>query len=117
MPREYTVYAIDFDGTLCEGMWPEIGVPNMMLIEFLHRRKLNGDKLILWICREGERLNEAIRYCNAHGLEFDTINENLPEFITEFYGDSRKIFADFYIDDKGIDPNKFNLPYKGVDGK
>lgn len=25
--RNYKIYAVDFDGTLCENAWPEIGKP------------------------------------------------------------------------------------------
>jgi hypothetical protein len=33
--RKYTIYAVDFDGTLCEGVWPGIGSPNTALIKYL----------------------------------------------------------------------------------
>ena len=40
--------------------------------------------------------------CRENGLEFDAVNDDLPEVI-ELYGtNSRKITADFYIDDKAI---------------
>ncbi len=35
-------------------------------------------------------------------LEFDTVNENLPEHIALYNNDCRKIYADRYIDDKNI---------------
>lgn len=37
-----------------------------------------------------------------HGLKFDAVNENLPEVIELMGGDSRKIFANEYIDDKNV---------------
>lgn len=86
------------DGTLSYGNYPECGKPNMRLIEWLKERKANGDKLILWTCRHDEPLEKAVEWCKCYGLEFDAVNENLPEMI-EKYGDSRKVGADFYIDD------------------
>ena len=45
------IIAVDFDGTLCEECWPEIGKPNLKLIgELIYRRSL-GDRLILWTCQ------------------------------------------------------------------
>jgi hypothetical protein len=41
------VFAVDFDGTLSFGQWPECGLANKGLIEFLKQRKVGGDKLIL----------------------------------------------------------------------
>ena len=103
--RNYTIYAIDFDGTLCEDAWPDIGKPNYTLIQILKILREKGDKIILWTCRTADRLDEAITWCKEQGLEFDTVNENLPEIIGQFGTESRKVFADVYIDDKVINPN------------
>lgn len=32
------IIAVDFDGTLCENKWPEIGMPNEELIEYLKKK-------------------------------------------------------------------------------
>lgn len=34
------IIAVDFDGTLCENKWPEIGIPNEELIEYLKIKEL-----------------------------------------------------------------------------
>jgi 2-hydroxy-3-keto-5-methylthiopentenyl-1-phosphate phosphatase len=100
------IIAVDFDGTLCENDWPEIGKANINLINNLKLCKNNyGDKVILWTCRTGELLDDAVKWCEEHGLIFDTVNENLPEVIEEMGGDTRKIFADVYIDDKALGEN------------
>lgn len=112
MSRGYTIYAIDFDGTLCESVFPDIGSPNMALIEHLKKRRKQGNKLILWTCRVGDRLQEAVEWCKQYGLEFDCINENLPEMIEQWNGESRKVFADVYIDDKAVNKSKYCIPYK-----
>ena len=54
------VFAVDFDGTLSFGQWPEVGAANEGLIDFLKKRKSQGDKLILWTCREGKTLDKAV---------------------------------------------------------
>ncbi len=54
----------------------------------------DGNKLILWTCRIGEALSNAVAWCQEHRLEFDAVNDNLPE-IVEYYGsNSRKITCD-----------------------
>jgi hypothetical protein len=94
------IIAVDFDGTLCENKWPEIGMPNEELIEYLKKRQANGEKLILWTNRVGNRLDEAVKWSAEKGLVFDAVNENLPEIVEAFGVDSRKIFANEYIDDR-----------------
>lgn len=99
---DYKIIAIDFDGTLCENKYPKIGEPNMDIIDYILRCQLNGDKVILWTCRTDKILKEAIDWCLDRGLVFDAVNENLPEIIDIFGGDTRKIFANVYIDDRNV---------------
>lgn len=94
------IIAVDFDGTLCENKYPEIGAPNQELIAYLKKRQAAGDKLVLWTCRIDEMLDNAVRWCRNKGLIFDSVNENLPSVIAEFGTDTRKIFANEYIDDR-----------------
>lgn len=78
------IIAVDFDGTLCENKWPEIGEPNTNLIGYLiEMRKSFGAKIILWTCRVGEMLDKAVNWCSEHRLEFDAVNENLPHIAKE----------------------------------
>ena len=99
-----TIIAVDFDGTLCEQCWPEIGKPNLRLIGELIYRKSMGDKLILWTCRAGEQLDNAVKWCKEYGLVFDSVNDNLPEIVNLYGSNSRKITADIYIDDRSMQP-------------
>lgn len=105
---DHEIYAVDFDGTLCENKYPEIGEPNKKLIEYLKQKQDKGVKLILWTCRVEERLYEAIDWSKKHGLIFDFINENDPSAIEAFGGDTRKIFAHRYIDDNAVFPSVYN---------
>ncbi len=97
---DFKIIAVDFDGTLCKNKWPEIGEPNSGLIAYLKERQAAGDKLVLWTCRVGEILKNAIDWSVEQGLIFDAINENLQEVLEWMGGDSRKIFANEYIDDR-----------------
>ena len=90
--KSVKIIAVDFDGTLCENSWPEIGEPNEELIEYLRNRKKDGDKLILWTCRVEDMLQKAVEWCKERNLVFDAVNENLPEIIENFGSDTRKIF-------------------------
>ena len=108
--RECCVIAVDFDGTLVgDGAWPEVGEPNLVLIEQLKVRKAMGDKLILWTCRNGEALDSAVTWAAEQGLTFDAVNDNLPETIAVYGHNSRKISCDYYIDDKSVLPQEFLL--------
>lgn len=104
------IIAVDFDGTLCEDKWPEIGEPNPYVINYILEEKENGARIILWTCRSGRDLDAALRWCKEMGIVFDAVNANLPEVLDELaVGDSRKIFAHEYIDDRNN--TRFNLPY------
>lgn len=97
------IIAVDFDGTLCENKWPNIGAANGYLIDILIRlQREKGFKLILWTCRTGQHLDDAVAWCEKRGLIFNAVNENLPEMIDAFGGDTRKIVATYYLDDKSI---------------
>ncbi len=94
------IIAVDFDGTLCEDKYPFIGKPNLQLIRILRNAEKFGDRLILWTCRSEKYLDRAVRWCASYGLFFDAVNTNLPEIVEKYGGDSRKIFADVYLDDR-----------------
>ena len=75
------IWAFDFDGTLCEDRFPEIGPAKLQAIEKAKSIKAEGNIIILWTCRVNERLAEAVEFCRGYGLEFDYVNENVPENI------------------------------------
>ena len=109
---DFTIIAVDFDGTLTqEGTYPFSGDPNIPLIDRLRALREDGHKVILWTCRENTALSEAVVFCQAYGLIFDAVNDNLPEVKERIKGNPRKIIADLYIDDRNYDG--FKLPFKG----
>lgn len=108
MENNKLVIAVDFDGTLCEFSFPQIGKQSekhRALMDRLIQLRSEGYKLILWTNRgdseEYPVLTEAIEWCREKGLEFDAINENLPNQ-KKLSGYSPKIMADIYIDDKAL---------------
>ncbi len=94
------IYAVDFDGTLSMAEWPGVGQVNKELVDFLIRRQMIGDKVILWTCRAGKPLKDAVDFCRRYGLIFDAVNDNLPEIVEQYGSNSRKITCDVYIDDR-----------------
>lgn len=93
------IVAVDFDGTLVHNRYPFCENPNMELIDFIKIHK-EDFVWILWTCRSGEQLAMAKDYLKTQfDLEFDFVNENVPWLIDEF-GNTRKISADYYLDDR-----------------
>ncbi len=101
------IFAVDFDGTLSFGEWPEVGPANHRLINYLKERQFSGDKLILWTCRAGDALDRAVSFCHDNGLEFDAINDNLPEITQKYGNNSRKVSCDVYIDDRAVNADNY----------
>lgn len=93
--------AVDFDGTIVEHKYPDIG--NEMLFAFATLKALEkkGHKLILWTFRNGVALDAAVAYCKSNGIEFYAINKNFPEEEINA-STSRKINADIFIDDRNV---------------
>lgn len=93
--------AIDFDGTIVENKYPEIGKPLLFAFETLKKLQDDGHNLILWTYRKGTRLEEAVTFCKKNGINFYAVNKSYPE---ENFDESlsRKILADIFIDDRNI---------------
>ena len=98
MAKKTYIIAVDFDGTLCENKWPEIGEPNLALIAKVKAWKAAGHKLILFTMREGAKLYDALAWCVEQGIAFDAVNDNLPELQKAFRNNPRKVYVDYYID-------------------
>jgi hypothetical protein len=93
--------AVDFDGTIVEHEYPEIGKEKLFAFQTLKELEKLGAYLILWTFRTGTELDEAVEFCRKNGIEFYAVNKNYPEEIFD-ESVSRKINADIYIDDKNI---------------
>lgn len=91
------IIAVDYDGTLKVN-----NDLNILLIRRLKANQRNGDIVILWTCREGKTLAEAVSELAKAGFRPNYVNTNCPETIRRFGRDPRKIYADLYIDDKAL---------------
>ena len=121
------IIAVDFDGVLCENRWPDIGRPNIKMIDRLKELQWQGHTLILWTCRTDNDfkdynrndevrhlLTEAVEWCKDFGLAFGYVNENSKENISIYKNDCRKEHANIYIDDQNASPEfmeKYNIPF------
>lgn len=93
--------AVDFDGTIVEHQYPEIGKEKLFAFQTLKELEKKGARLILWTFRTGTELEAAVEFCKKNGIEFYAVNKNYPEEIMD-ESVSRKIDADIYIDDKNV---------------
>lgn len=96
------ILAIDFDGTIVEEGYPDIGKEKKnakLVINALYKL---GFTIIINTCRAGEHEINARKFLQERGIMYHYINENCPTRIERYDTDSRKISADLYIDDKNI---------------
>lgn len=101
---------VDFDGTVVEHEFPDIGAPAPNAFRWLKRWQELGAKLILWTMRSDGRsgdgkkengpvLTEAVEFCRKHGVEFWGVNENPTQ---KTWTNSQKAYAVHYVDDAAI---------------
>ncbi len=96
--------AVDFDGTIVEHRYPEIGEEKPFAIETLKMLIKDRHKLILWTVRTGKLLDEAVEWCRERGVEFYATNKDYPEEKQENNPTyTRKLNSiDYFIDDRNI---------------
>ena len=71
--------AVDFDGTIVEHRYPEIGKELPFATQTLKMLIADRHKLILWSVREGKLLDDAVEWCRKRGVEFYAVNKDFPE--------------------------------------
>lgn len=101
----YMIIAVDFDGTIVEHKYPEIGKEIPFATATLRQLMADGHKLVLWSVREGKLLDEAVAWCEQRGVRFYAVNADLDEDAADKQGTahfSRKIKAHVFIDDRNI---------------
>jgi len=96
--------AVDFDGTIVEHRYPEIGRELPFATDTLKMLIKDRHKLILWTVREGQLLDDAINWCRERGVEFYAVNKDYPEETTANNPHfSRKLNSiDYWIDDRNL---------------
>lgn len=96
------ILAIDFDGTIASDNYPYIGHLRPGARQAMWEAKARGWTIIIWTCRCGRHLEEMKKFLEAAQLPYDVINEHAPENLARYNGDARKVFADVYVDDRGL---------------
>lgn len=95
--------AVDFDGTIVEHCYPQIGRELPFATQTLKMLADEGHKLILWSVREGQLLEDAVEWCRKRGVEFYAVNKDFPEEdVEKNMHFSRKLKADLWIDDRNV---------------
>ena len=94
--------AVDFDGTIVEHRYPEIGREIPFATDTLKMLAKEGHRLILWSVREGKLLDEAVAWCRERELEFYAVNNDYPEENTNHDNYSRKLKVELFIDDRNL---------------
>ena len=90
------IIAIDFDGTITEeSPYPITGKIRPDAARVIRRLK-EEYTCVLWTCRWGVDLVEALNILAYNNIVFDYVNQQPGG-----RNDSRKIRADIYIDNKG----------------
>ena len=99
--RKLTI-SIDFDNTITIGSrnFPECGRLRRECVRVINMWHEMGHYIIINTCRNPENEQKAILFLVANGIHFDKINENNPYVISFWGGDTRKISADLYFDDR-----------------
>ena len=93
------IIAVDFDGTIVEHKYPEIGNERPFATYTLRKLIEDRHRLILWTVRRGKELQEAVDWCKERGVEFYAVNRKFPEETVETHGGYSKINAELFIDD------------------
>lgn len=96
------IIAIDFDGTMHDGEYPFIGEPRKDVAEVLQALHEDGHTLILWTCRVGRPLDEALEWMERMAIPYDSVNEQDTSVLCAYGTDTRKVYADIYIDDHNL---------------
>jgi hydroxymethylpyrimidine pyrophosphatase-like HAD family hydrolase len=96
------IIAIDFDGTICRGKYPAIDGLQPYAKDVINRLYDEGHYIIIWTCRRGDCLTEAINFLLEKGVKFSRINDCSPEIVKQYGNNSRKVYAHLYIDDKQV---------------
>ncbi len=99
------IISVDFDGTIVEHKYPAIGKEQPFATMTLRQLMKDGHKLVLWSVREGELLDQAVKWCEERGVRFYAVNADIDEDASDHQGTkqfSRKIKADVFIDDRNV---------------
>lgn len=91
--------AVDFDGTIVEHNYPEIGTEVPHAVRVIKRLVDAEYHVILYTMRSKETLDEAVKWLDLQGVELKGINVNPTQ---SAWSMSPKVYANVYIDDAAL---------------
>lgn len=114
--KKRLVIGVDFDGTLVEEAFPEIGALKQETVEFINQAKKQGHLIIIWTARSNQKADEAKEFLEKNNIYYDYFNEN-PEDPYALRGEQgRKIFCDIYLDDRCIHIDDIDKAFNVLNG-
>lgn len=94
------IIAIDFDGTIVENKYPEIGNLKPNVQKIINRLVAEGHYIIIWTCRsDSSDLENLKKFLHDNNILYHAINENKSNL---GFSPKPKIFANIYIDDRQL---------------
>lgn len=93
------ILAIDFDGTVVEHKYPDIGKDVPHAVRVLKRIISNNHQIIIWTMRCDKYLDEAVDWYKKNGIPFTGANINKSQNV---WTNSPKVYAHRYIDDAAV---------------
>jgi hypothetical protein len=109
-PQHTPIIAIDFDGTIVDHEFPRIGKLLPGAKEVINEWYDKGYFILIWTCRNNYEpdhpewdqapIGAVTKFLEKNGVKFHGINQQQPGL--GFYLESRKIFANVYIDDRNL---------------
>ena len=98
---------VDFDGTIVDHRYPDIGAPVPGALECLKDLVAAGAKLILFTMRSGEELDQAVEYLAKNEVPLFGVNTNPQQ---KAWTQSPKAYGQIYIDDAAFGCPKISVP-------
>ncbi len=111
-----SIVAIDFDGTITDSHFPELGDIRSDASRVIGRLVMAGHTVIIWTCRpiNNHGIEEMEQWLRKHSVPYHGINENARELK---FSTGNKIYADIYIDDRNLELYGKKIDWNSVEEK
>lgn len=95
---------LDFDGTVVDHRYPQIGAPVPGAITWLRKLQRHGARIILFTMRSdtregGDLLRQAVHFLQENGVTLYGVNRNPDQ---DSWTTSPKAYGDVYVDDSAF---------------
>lgn len=94
-----TIIGLDFDGTVVEHAFPQVGSDLPFVVASLKQIASTGARIVLWTMRSGDLLADAVRWFADRGIPLWGVNSN-PDQGT--WTKSPKAYCHLYVDDAAL---------------